>query len=254
VGFQSWQAFYESDAQSLYAVVVLPVAFLAYLVLRGRSSGPGLSPAHASFVRRYCIAFALLTIVDPLATGPLVRALGGPGTRAELFLSCFFVLLGDFRVFWLLFRLCGPRIGGAAALEAAGWTLIVPAAALTLRAALNAALPKLPENTIWLVYELCFTMLALVLRAHLLPARMASAPPPLRSFVRAVAGYSALYYGLWAISDTLILAFRLDAGWVLRAVPNQLYYAWYVPLVWLFFFPAWQGMRSLAKVRSPSSP
>ncbi|HME71039.1 MAG TPA: hypothetical protein VKM54_14385 [Myxococcota bacterium] len=255
MGFKSWQAFYESDAQSLYAVVVLPVAFLGYLALRGRSAGPGLSPDHASFVRRYCIAFALLTIVDPLTTGPVVRALGGPGTRVDLVLSCFFVLLGDFRVFWLLFHLSGPRIAGAAALEAAGWTLIVPAAALSLRAALSAAFPNLPENTIWLVYEICFTMLALALRTKLLPARMARASPPLRSFVRAVAGYSALYYALWAISDTLILVFGLDAGWALRAVPNQLYYAWYVPLVWLgFFSPAFQGMRSSVMVRGPSLP
>jgi len=87
VGFESWQALYESDAQSLYAVVVLPVAFLGYLALRTRPAGPGLSPIHASFVRRYCIAFALLTIVDPLTTGPLVRALGGPGTRVDLVLS-----------------------------------------------------------------------------------------------------------------------------------------------------------------------
>jgi len=253
VGFESWQALYESDAQSLYAVVVLPVAFLGYLALRTRPAGPGLSPIHASFVRRYCIAFALLTIVDPLTTGPLVRALGGPGTRVDLVLSCFFVLLGDFRVFWLLFRLSGPRIAGAAALEAGGWTLLVPAVALSLRAALGAALPKLPENTIWLVYELCFTLLALVLRAKLLPARMTAASPELRGFVRAVAGYSALYYALWATSDMLILVFGLDAGWALRMLPNQLYYAWYVPLVWLSFFSPVRGsVPSAPGVRGPA--
>lgn len=254
MGFESWQAFYESNAQSLYAVVVPPLAFLGYLALRGRSARPGLSANHASFVRRYCVAFALLTMLDPLTTGPIVRALGGSGTKIELVLSCFFVLLGDFRVFWLLFRLSGPRSAGAAVLEAAGWTLVVPAAALSLRAALNAAFPNLPENTIWLVYELCFTLVALALRSKLLPARMAGASPPLRSFVQAVAGYSALYYALWAISDALILVFGLDAGWALRAVPNQLYYAWYVPLVWLgFFSPAFRGMRSFGRVRGLSS-
>ncbi len=255
MGFESWQAFYESDTQSLYALVVLPGVFLAYLALRGRSAGPGLSPEHASFVHRYCVAFALLTMLDPVATGPLVRALGGPETTADLVLSCFFVLLGDFRVFWLLFRLAGPRVAGAAALEAAAWTLLVPAVALSLRAGLRAAFPKLPDNTLWLVYELCFTMLALGLRARLLPARMSRASAPLRRFVRAVAGYSALYYALWAISDLLILILGLDAGWALRAVPNQLYYAWYVPLVWLgFFSPAVQGLCFPGRIRGPSSP
>jgi hypothetical protein len=252
LGFESWQAFYESDAQGLYGVIALPLAFLVYLALRGRSAGPGLCAADASFVRRYGIAFAFLTVLDPLATGPLVRVLGGAGTKADLVLSCFFVLLGDFRVFWLLFRLSGPRVGRAAAVEAAGWTLLVPAAALSLHAGLGAAYPRLPENTLWLVYELCFTVLALVLRAYLLRARMGSASPALRRFVRAVAGYAALYYALWAISDTLILVFGLDAGWALRAVPNQLYYAWYVPLVWFgFFSPAFRGLRSPGKVGSP---
>jgi len=235
VGFQSWQAFYESDVQSLYSLVVLPIAFLVYLVIRG-AAGPGRSSAHASFVRRYCVAFALLAIADPIATGPLVRALGGPGTRVDLVLSCFFVWLGDFRVFWLLFRLSGPRIAGAAVLEALAWTTIVPIAAFSLRAGLGAFLPGLPENTIWPVYEACFTILALVLRARILPARMARASPRLRCYVRAVAGYAALYYALWAISDALILVFGLDAGWALRALPNQLYYAWYVPLVFFGFF------------------
>ena len=31
VGFASWQAFYESDTQAVYAVVTLPAAFLGYL-------------------------------------------------------------------------------------------------------------------------------------------------------------------------------------------------------------------------------
>jgi hypothetical protein len=252
VGLPSWQAFYEGDAQSLYAVVVPPAAFLGYLAFRACSGGAGISPGHASFVRRYCLAFGLLTILDPLCTGPLARALGGPGTRAGLVLSCFFILLGDFRVFWLLFRLSGPRTAGAVALEAAGWTLIVPAVALLLRAALGAVFPELPENTIWLVYELCFAILAIWLRAALLPRRMAQAGPALHRFVRAVAGYSALYYALWAVSDALILFLGLDVGWALRAIPNQLYYAWYVPLVWLGFFGP--GFREThASVRGSAS-
>jgi hypothetical protein len=255
VGFESWQALYESDAQSLYAVVALPLAFLSYLALRGWRAGPGLSPDHASFVRRYCIAFAFLTILDPLATGPLVRRLGGPGTAADLILSCFFVLLGDFRVYWLLFRLSGPRTGGAAVLEAAAWTLIVPAVALPLWAGLRAALPALSEHAIWLVYEACFAGLALVLRAEVLPRRMAAASPSLRRFVRAVAGYSALYYALWATSDALILLFGLDAGWALRTLPNQLYYACYIPWVWLgFFSPAFQGLWRPLRLGPPSAP
>jgi len=40
---------------------------------------------------------------------------------------------------------------------------------------------------------------------------------------------------------------ELDAGWLLRALPNQLYYAFWVPFVWL----TWQ---SAGRASAPSSP
>jgi hypothetical protein len=46
------------------------------------------------------------------------------------------------------------------------------------------------------------------------------------------ASFVVVYYGLWATSDLLILG-GLDAGWLLRAVPNQLYYAVWIPFVYL---------------------
>jgi len=42
-------------------------------------------------------------------------------------------------------------------------------------------------------------------------------------------------YALWAAADLLIVA-GFDAGWAVRLVPNQLYYAWYVPFVYWRFF------------------
>jgi hypothetical protein len=47
-----------------------------------------------------------------------------------------------------------------------------------------------------------------------------------------VCAYVTLYYGLWALSDTLWITTSLDAAWLLRMVPNQLYYAFFVPFVW----------------------
>ena len=43
--------------------------------------------------------------------------------------------------------------------------------------------------------------------------------------------YVAVYYGLWAASDELILYGGLDAGWGLRVLPNQLYYSFWIPVV-----------------------
>jgi hypothetical protein len=48
--------------------------------------------------------------------------------------------------------------------------------------------------------------------------------------------YVAVYYALWALADVLILVGRLDAGWGLRVIPNQLYYALYLPFVYFRFF------------------
>ena len=66
-------------------------------------------------------------------------------------------------------------------------------------------------------------------------AQSEPAPPALQAYLRAVTAYVAAYYGLWALSDVLILA-GVEWAWGLRAVPNQLYYAFFVPFVWARFF------------------
>ncbi len=58
---------------------------------------------------------------------------------------------------------------------------------------------------------------------------------PAAPFTRAVLAYAAVYYALWAACDILILA-GIDAGWLLRCLPNQLYYGLTVPYVWWRFF------------------
>jgi hypothetical protein len=77
-----------------------------------------------------------------------------------------------------------------------------------------------PSQVLWLVYETLFAALALTLRAR------AANPAP-----RAILLYAFTYYALWAAADVLILA-GVDAGWGLRAVPNQLYYSLTVPFAW----------------------
>ena len=51
-----------------------------------------------------------------------------------------------------------------------------------------------------------------------------------------VATYAAVYYALWATADVLIQVLDLDVGWALRVIPNQLYYAFYVPFAYLRYF------------------
>jgi hypothetical protein len=176
--------------------------------------------------------FAIESILDPIVTGPVLRALGLDEATLGTAVIVVFVLLGDFRVFLLLFRLAAPGAELVPAIrDAARWTVLVPLVALATRGLLEAAPTAVPSQTIWLLYEIAFFALAVWLHQRGVPSWIVEGPR--RAALRAVVAYVALYYGLWALADTLILGFGLDAGWALRALPNQLYYAFYLPFVYL---------------------
>lgn len=253
--FATWQDLYRSDLQSAVAVTIVPLLFLLYLAWTERVEGTGVVPAAGRFVRAWAATFAVLTIVDPLAGGPLLRALGVADAPIATIVMVAFVLLGDFRVYLLVFvlmahagkrhdarvadpylatrdalRLVPPRSAIAAALA----TLVVPIVAVVVEAVLRARIPDLPAQSIWLAYELAFLVAALVLRA-IVPTRVPGTEPRLRNYLRLVLTYVAVYYALWAIADVLIIA-GVDLGWALRIVPNQLYYAFWVPFAYFTFF------------------
>ena len=226
--------FYLSDLQSAYALWPVPLAFLAWLLLTG---GRTATTRDARFVRAWAVLFAVETVLDSLATGPLSKLLGISGTPVGLVAMLFFVLLGDFRVLFLLQRLALPaRTRERLLAESAAWTLVVPLAALALREALTLLLGALGDNAIWLIYELCFLALALWLRQVGLPRWVGPGRPQRLAYLRSVATYVAVYYALWASADVLIQILGLDVGWALRVVPNQLYYAFFVPFAYFRYF------------------
>lgn len=231
-GFESWRAFYTSELQSLWLLEVAPALFLLWRALGRRPPGPGAAPRVARFVAAWCVLFAFETLLDPLATGPLLRALGWQGVGASA-IALLFVLLGDFRIWWLVFHLARP--GSGAALRALVPTLLVPAFAWSAHALLVAVRPGVPDQGLWLLHEVTFLCVALALRAVWLPRHVA--PAGARRFAAAVLLWAAGYYALWALADVWILA-GVDAGWGLRVVPNQLYYGLTVPFVWWRFFSA----------------
>jgi hypothetical protein len=217
----TWKALYDTDLVGVYALIVVPVIFLLWLVL---TFAPA-RDAVGRFMGTWALVFTVVTIVDPLVTGFGVRWLGLEGSYELILIP--FVLVGDFRVFLLLCRLRAPERGlGRAIVEAAAWTLVVPAAAWAVHAALREAWPDLPSAVLWLVYETFFTILALAWRAWLVPGH---------GYLRAVLAYVAAYYVLWAAADVLILA-GADVGWGLRVVPNLLYYDFWVPFAYGLFF------------------
>jgi hypothetical protein len=234
LGFETWEAFYRSGFQSLWALLVAPALFLALRLAAGARESR-IEPIASAFVDRYAIVFAVEALVDPIANGPLVRALGWSGTGAASLLLFVFVWLGDFRVFALAFGLgAGEGDRPRALVGAAAASFAVPVFAGLAWTAAHAALPELDGQWLWVAYELAFLCLALALRARLSTARL-RANPALAAFVRALWTYVAVYYALWAAADLLVLA-GLDLGWALRALPNQLYYGLWVPFVWVRFF------------------
>ena len=246
----SWRLFYESDLQAFWSLIVAPAAFVAYLLGSARARKASAASADARLLYTYALVFGIATIVDPLCTGPMVEWLDlGTGATSAVMIA--FVLLGDFRVFLLVFFLTRPdrRLGRAAA-EAALWTLVVPIFAFTANALVEWLRPELTAQRLWLIYELCFLALALFLRAHVIPRRAAGGPPALLRRLQRVLAYVAIYYALWATADVLVLYGGIDAGWLLRALPNQLYYAFWVPFTYATLAPVLHPPRG----PNPSPP
>ena len=232
----TWHALYAGELQSLWALVAAPALFLVWLALRGRALAARDADPRSAFVLAWSAAFACQTILDPVATGPLARALAlGPGAATAVMLT--FVLLGDWRVWLLVAALALGRARTRAAFAASALaTPVVPLLAYGTDALLRLRWPDLPGQVLLLVYETAFAALALWVRARGLARLAPAADARALACARTVLAYAATYYLLWATADLLILAGH-DAGWALRVLPNQLYYAFCVP----FAFWAWFG-------------
>jgi len=234
---ESWAAFYKSDLQGVYALAVLPISFLVYRAVVSPRPENSADPTVARFVNLYTLVFAVETLIDPIATGPMLKALGWGDNSAGTVVSFLFVYLGDFRVLALIFGVALASGGLPRALgTAARWSLIVPVVAGGSYAALSAAFPEMSGQVLWLIYELGFLTLAIYLSRRWIEVNSADLTAPSVAFLRDAAGFAAVYYALWACADLLITYGGLDAGWAIRIVPNQLYYAVWIPFVYFRFF------------------
>ena len=238
LGFETYEAFYKSDLQGFVALVFVPALFLLYLLFGPRPApSRGVVPDAAPFVRAWALVFTIETILDPIGAGLLPRWLGLADAPIATWILIVFVLLGDFRIFLLVFRLARPASSLIAVSgEAAAWTLVVPITAYVVHGALAAMVPGLPAQSIWLVYELAFTGLAMFFRFVRLPRLVARGPRC--GYLEDIFEYALAYYLLWAAADVLIIFAGFDVGWALRVVPNQLYYSFTTPFAYFRFFNA----------------
>lgn len=181
----------------------------------------------APSLRSYCAALCLLSLADAWLSANQIFGIGRLPEGAATAASLFFVLAGDFR--FLLLAVAGradgslsPRAADGA--RAAGLTLVVPLATQIVLTLLPARLDV--PRVMFLVYELCFFLWTLLLLRRL--ANLREQP-----WLRRVANFVLLYYGLWAGADALLLATGSDLGFLLRVVPNLLYYGGLI--VWIAY-------------------
>jgi hypothetical protein len=204
----------------LWALLVLPVLFLLWLALQG-AKGSGVEPRAERFVRRWAEVFAVVAIVDLVATGPLGWSLVP------------FVLLGDFRVFALLLVVMYPeRPRAGTLLLAAALTLIVPAFAYGLIQLVNTIAVRQPTRC----SGACTRS-----RSSCSPRRSSCGSPEIAR-IGARAALPARRTGIrrpvlraLGARRHLTLGWQ-DWGWALRMVPNQLYYGLFVPFAYWRFF------------------
>ncbi len=232
----SWHAFYQSDLQSLYALLIVPVAFLAYRLVVSPEDARAEAPDAARFVAGITLFFAIETMIDPLATGPLLSAAFLEYTIASSLIPFLFVYLGDLRVLLLAIGVARPGRPFRSNLAwAAVGTLIVPIWAGTGFALARWLWPELHGQLLWMLYEFGFLALCIVL-GRVWVARVLPGDPTRAAYLRSIFGYSAAYYALWLAADLVIVVAGLDLGWALRMVPNQLYYAFWAPFAYWRFF------------------
>ncbi len=224
----TFAAFYASALQ--HPLLLWLAAGLALLPILARR---GLDPA----LRRFCLLLVGLSLLDAWLTSSRVYGLGAlPGWAASA-VPLFFVLAGDFR-FLLLVMAATPdgrfRPDARSLRAAAGLTLIVPLATQLALAVLPE--PRDPPRTMFLIYELGFVALTLgLLRWH---PKLRAAP-----WLGSVSRFVILYYALWAGADAILLTTGSDLGFLLRVVPNVLYYGGLIAVVAL-----------LAPTREAASP
>jgi hypothetical protein len=97
------------------------------------------------------------------------------------------------------------------------------------QALLGAVFPRLfaePRHT-YLAYECLFLVWMGAYGLWLSQREVSTAG---RRFLRQLCLYSLGYYALWALADVWILS-GADLGYLLRVVPNLLYYSLFLPFV-----------------------
>lgn len=216
-----FESVYDSPWIATFVLAVLAVATYAVWLRR------------QPFLVGYAGLFTLLAAFDALRSG-VWSPLHLLAFAHEDEIGLIFIVLGDLRFLLLLERFATePTIGPLARTPRAAWRnalllmAIVPPITFVL-SKLNPAMFGARKS--YVTYELLFVALTLVLRFVVLPRRLAKATDAVRTWLFEVTYFETALYALWALADVIILA-GADAGFLLRIVPNVMYYGLFVAFV-----------------------
>jgi hypothetical protein len=144
-----------------------------------------------------------------------------------------FVILGDFRYFLAIERtIQGPEtpvgVGGLRVwVTAVALAFIVPVLSVIPQKVWPDVFSNLRMT--FLLYEVMFLILALVLRFIVLPRRLHDASAATKRYALRLTEFEIVQYALWASADVVITWIHEDAGFLLRWIPNLMYYVAFVP-------------------------
>lgn len=214
------------EAASQNALLLPIVATLSAAATGGLVARHWLREGVLGFAERWALLFGVSTLLDAFATAPFSPLSHGP---AALWVSIFFVIFGDFRLFALSEHHARPRGPWAtAARRALMFAVVTPIVQRLAVWGLPTLLAGKDLRVTFLSYEVIFLV---VLALYAAFSAREGDDDDVRAGSRLIAFFGA-QYALWALADALILgvpALR-DVGFGLRIVPNVMYYGLFVPL------------------------
>lgn len=230
----NFKAFYDSDLQVTYLTLVVPLVFLAWFFMSPRRTAV-LAPASTGFLRGFLLVALALSVVDAFFAGPLLTWLGSTDGNVKLGFAIFFVVLGDFRHFALCFEVARTDSSRARAMLSAA-VVSFAAPVLFLGLGLYRQTHGLGVDASWFFRWYEFTLVGVLLLVRLaLQRRLANDSSDRWPAVANLVDFGVLYYALWLGADLFILAGH-EWAWLLRVVPNQLYYALLIPFAYWRLF------------------
>jgi len=190
------------------------------------------------FLRKLLIGYAFLAIADCMITGNLALI----PAPVKPYLTFPFVILGDTRFFFFLERyrrmqVPSPSVVGAFR-KSFLISLIVPASSYFAQ---QLFFPAANIRWMFLLYELLFLVVASCFVGLMFSAKSVSSDVPSnqRRWLRTIVLFELAFYSLWATVDVVILSGH-EWGYVLRIVPDVLYYFGFV---WIVALSAPKGIR-----------